>query len=326
MALAPRSSAVVWLLVLCGADTALARSRVVVRVTDASSGRPVENAVVVLPDTDIGPVSTNAVGEAAFQVEAVVSPRPVVVSRPDAYLEFERSIVVKDGEAEVRLKPNRDLSRDLSVRGRAVGLNGAPLMKPTKDPTKQEPATVWVSCGITRASGTIEEDGGFFIEHLAPGPCEASLDGVAPDQFFTLSSREQWLEFGPRVDDVVVSVQVPGATEVYIVRGNISKPARHCDMYCNCTGGVSDYIPSGLPCVPEKAGRFVCPPVSAGVHTVTAFHTNKRSVIEWDFEQWGRVVTVGKTPLTVKLPAFELPPPKASEPRIRAIHPGCEWP
>jgi len=289
----------------------------------------------VLKDSGLEAVPTNAEGEAAFQVLKVVSPLPVVVSRPDAYLEFERSIVVTSGEAEVRLKPNRDLSRDLSVRGRAVGLDGLPLKKPTTDPTKQEPATVWVSCGITQASSPIEEDGGFFLEHLAPGPCRADLFGAAPEQFFTLSSPEQWLEFGPRVDDVVVSVQVPGATEVHIVRGNISRPARRCAPYCNCTGGVSDFIPPGLACVPEKAGRFVCPPVAAGVHTVTAFHTNKRSVIEWDFEQWSRVVTVGKTPLTVKLPAFRMPPPDMTGPlgdggvpslRLEPIHPSCEWP
>ncbi|MDP3233690.1 MAG: hypothetical protein Q8N26_13000 [Myxococcales bacterium] len=83
----------------------------------------------------------------------------------------------------------------------------------------------------------------------------------------------------------------------------------------------------------------MCPPVSTGLHTVTAFNTTKSSVIERVFDQWSRVITVGKTPVSVTLPAFQLPgPPEGPvradgvidgvgrSHRIHAIHNGCDWP
>ena len=329
VALKPRSSLPAWLLCvgLGLGGTARAEPPVVLRVLDATSGKPVEKASVTLEtaaESEAAP--TNEQGEAPFGA-ALTGPRTRVrVSRHDDYVDFDRTMALSRGLTEVRLKPNRDLRKDLSVRGRVVGLDGLPFPNVTPE--------VSIFCGITQATASLENDGSFVAKKLAPGPCRASVAGW-PEQFFTLTASTPPLEFGPRADDVVVTVEVPGATSVKLVRGDTYKEPRSCHLYCNCTGGVSYWIPAGLDCLPSGKGRFVCPPVSTGLHTVTAFDTTKSSAIERVFDQWSRVITVGKTPVSVTLPAFQRPGPAEGPARadgvldggrIHAIHSGCDWP
>lgn len=254
-------------------------------------------------------------GEASLLVTLSGSGTRVLVSRPDDYLDFDRTVVLSSGVTEVRLKPNRDLRKDLRVRGRVVGSDGLPL--------PGVPGKVSVFCGITNVTVPLADDGSFFAEKLAPGPCRASVltEKGLLEQFFTLTRSTPPLEFGPRADDVVVNVDAPGATSVKIVKGDTYKEPRSCHLYCNCTGGVSYWIPAGLDCLPSGKGRFVCPPVSPGLHTVTAFHTSTSSAIERVFDQWSRVITVRKTPVSVTLPAFQLPGPAEGPARQ-----GCDWP
>ncbi len=333
VAVKPRSSLPAWLLCISLGlvDPVRAEPPVVLRVLDATSGKPVENAWVTLENgaaTEHAP--TNEQGEAPFGATLAGPRTRVRVSRPDDYVDFDRTVVVSRGLNEVSVKPNRDLRKDLSVQGRVVGRDGLPFPNVTPE--------VSIFCGLTQATASLENDGSFVAKKLAPGPCRASAAGWT-EQFFTLTASTPPLEFGPRVDDVVVTVDVPGATSVKIVKGDTYKEPRSCHLYCNCTGGVSDWIPAGLDCLPSGKGRFVCPPVSKGLHTVTAFHTTRSSVIERVFDQWSRVITVGKKPVSVTLPAFRLPgaaegPARADgvldgvggARRIHAIHAGCDWP
>lgn len=287
-----------------------------VQVVDATSGKPMAGVRVSVA---LASETTDQFGKATFTEFA--RGEDLYIREPE-YVAFEQSLTAVNTKKLLRvaLTPNRDFRQDLAVRGVAAWEDGRPL-----------PGRVHVACGVTSRDVSVDDEGKFVIERLAPGRCQLRFHGewrgVSAEQYFTLGRTTPVLSIGPRAGSVAVVTRVEGAgptTEVFLVAGDAWTAPRTCSIYNDGTGGAAiAWGDPGVRC--EKSGdQYACPAVPEGAYTVIARTMLTRTAINWTFNQWSMRLTVGTTAVSAKLPAFKLSTQTSSDPGLRPF--SCSWP
>lgn len=296
-----RSSLPLWSLLV---TTGALATPLEIQVLDAKSGAPIAGVDLTIRSRS---GASDAQGKATF--DEVSSGDTLVLDHGD-YLHAERKLTSASlsRPLTIRLTPNRDLSKDLSLHGTATNIDGSAM-----------PGRVSVRCGITARETNVDETGQFVVQHLAPGRCTllfyAAGDwrGATQHQYFTLNAQTPPISIGPRAESVDVNVRVEGAvraTDVFIVAGDARKAPRSCWFYNDGTGGVGVVVgDTGFVCA-KRGLRYVCPSIPPGVYTVIARTTLDQSAISWSFNEWRRRITVGTTPVFAKMGPFPFSAPR----------------
>jgi hypothetical protein len=277
-------------------------------VVDGASRQPMPGVKV---DIGLTTAVTDAAGDVSFSqdVEELDDGAYLTIDHPE-YLRVDQRIwrARRPPTLTIVLTRNRDFSRDLSLRGFATSEDGGAL--PGR--TAREVALVNARCGVTERQVSVQPDGSFLLEHLAPGPCSVTFfggwRGVTDTQKVVLTSQTPPLSIGPRLGAVRVSVLVRGettGTEVFLFAGDTSRPPRQCSAYNGGTGGAAIIV--GFPghFCPKREGRYVCEDVPVGNYTVTVRTTLPgTTAMFWLYNEWSARAHVGTSDVLLSISAL----------------------